>query len=417
LYAICFWILALASSAAPDTLVVCPAEFQPALAPWSAYRRAQGHQILIVEPPPEPAELTATIRRVAQTGRLKFVLLVGDVPHSRNESPAGPPLGVPTNYAAAKINTRWGSEPTIATDTLYADTDGDDTPDIALGRIPADSKEELAAALGKVLRYERAESGDWQRRLNVVVGAGGFGAVTDAIVEAAGRRVIQQSVPADYDLRHVRHHELRSAAATPGQLSALMRRQLSENSLAWIYLGHGLPTELDRIRASHGHESILSIHDVTRLRCGAQSPLAVLVACYTGAFDAEEDCLAEELSLAADGPVAVIAATRVTMPYGNTVLGYELLQSCFSRRASCLGDIMLLAQCRARQKRADDPLRNSLDAMCIGLCAAPGELAAERQEHVLMYHLLGDPLLRLRTIEPSESQPAAAARSEDGSGN
>jgi hypothetical protein len=135
--------------------------------------------------------------------------------------------------------------------------------------------------------------------------------------------------------------------------------------------------------------------------------LAVLVACYTGAIDAPRDSLAEELSLAADGPVAVIAATRVTMPYGNTVLGYELLRACFHESPPAIGDILLQAQQRTRREVADDPLRTSLDAMCRGLSPPPVDLAAERAEHVLMYHLLGDPLLRLRRWEPKIAQSAA----------
>ena len=53
---------------------------------------------------------------------------------------------------------------------------------------------------------------------------------------------------------------------------------------------------------------------------------------------------------------------------------------------------------------ADDPLRKSLDAMCRGLSPPPVDLAAERAEHVLMYQLLGDPLLRLRRSEASIAQ-------------
>ena len=54
---------------------------------------------------------------------------------------------------------------------------------------------------------------------------------------------------------------------------------------------------------------------------------------------------------------------------------------------------------------ADDPLRTSLDAMAQGLSPPPVDLPAERREHVLMYHLFGDPLLRLR-VSPLDAAPA-----------
>jgi hypothetical protein len=103
----------------------------------------------------------------------------------------------------------------------------------------------------------------------------------------------------------------------------------------------------------------------------------------------------------------VIAATRVTMPYGNTVLGYELLRACFQDGRPTIGDILLLAQQRAKRDATDDPLRESLDAMCRGLSPPPVDLSAERAEHVLMYHLLGDPLLRLRRWQSQVAQSAA----------
>jgi hypothetical protein len=396
----------------PDTLVVCPAEFQPALAEWESHRRGQGHEILVVRPPTTADQLKATISDVAASGRLKYVVLIGDVAPRGQVSTSSARVepatkfasssnvlttAVPINYELAKINIRWGYEPTIATDIPYADVDGDGLPDLAIGRIPADSAKELNAVMRKVLHYEReTSSGNWDRRLNIIAGTGGFGHVADAIIEAAGRQVIQQAVPAGYDIRHT----FTRSANTKGQrLDAFaenIRKQLCEDSFAWIYLGHGLPGELAPVPTPHGPEPLLTVRDVSRIRCGVHSPLAVLIACYTGAMDAPRDCLAEELLLSDRGPLAVIAATRVTMPYGNTVFGHELLRACFVEPAPTLGDILRVAERNTLKPPGGEQLRESLDSMAVGLSPPPVDLAAERREHVLMYHLYGDPLLRLR---------------------
>ena len=63
-------------------------------------------------------------------------------------------------------------------------------------------------------------------------------------------------------------------------------------------------------------------------------------------MDAPNGCLGEELLLAEEGPVAGIAATRVTMPYGNTIMACELLRACFKDRPVAVGDILRLAQGR-----------------------------------------------------------------------
>ena len=379
-----------AAAAAPDTLVVCPAEFRAALVPWESYRREQGHELSIVEPPTTASQLHAKIREAARGNDLKFVVLIGDV------------AAVPTDYAEAKVNVHWGSEPTIATDQLYADVEmeggngGDGSPDVAVGRIPADTPEELAAVVRKVLRYEqRADHGSWRRQIDVVAGAGGFGPLTDALIEGAARSVFQQVVPSSYDVRQLK--------ADPDETCT----QISAGSFAWIYLGHGLPSMLDVADTPRGPRPILATGDVSRLRCGANSPLAVLIACYTGAIDARDDSLAEELVLDEQGPIAVIAATRVTMPYGNTVLGCELLRAAFTDRAATLGEVWMQAQQQTLVSAPpNDSLRTSLDAVARGVSPPPVDLAAERREHVLLYQLLGDPLLRLN-YPPAESRPPA----------
>lgn len=389
----------LAVPSAPDTLVVCPSEFREALAPWEAYRRSQGHEILVVDVPTDAAQLQATICRVAERGGLKSLLLIGDVPSNGPENEqAQSRAAIPTNYLVAQVNKRWGSEATIASDSPYADTDADGTPDLAFGRIPADSAAELATAVQKILRYEQGtDRGPWERQLNIVAGVGGFGVVADTLVEAAGRQVIHATVPECYFISQTIASPTSPHCPPPGQFNAHVCAQLNAGSLAWIYLGHGLPMELDHVRTAHGEEPILSVGDVPHLHCGAQSPLAVLIACYTGAFDAHRDCLAEELLLAPGGPVAVIAATRITMPYGNTVLGYELLRAGFNDRPAELGEVLRLAKSRTLQmSTADMLLRTSLDAIAQGISPPPVDLAAERREHVAMYHLLGDPLLRWR---------------------
>lgn len=382
------WLLMAALPSPPsDTLVVCPLEFRPALASWVHYRQQQGHVLEIVAPPRTARELHDTVNASARNGHLKAVILIGDVDR------------VPTSYAPAKVNILWGSEATIATDQLYADVDGDGVPDVAVGRLPVDTAEELQAVVRKLMQYESsADNGSRRRQIDVVAGVGGFGIVADALIEASARNVFTQVVPRTYAVRRL-----------PADPEATCR-QISAGSLAWIYLGHGLPTMLDVASTPSGPRPILDVKDVPTLQCGANRPLAVLVACYTGAIDARADSLAEELMLEERGPVAVVAATRVTMPYGNSVLGCELLRAAFQKSPGNMGDIWLRAQQRTlASASADDPLRTSLDAVARGVSPPSADLAAERREHVLLYQLLGDPLMRLKYPDGGPPQTARIA--------
>jgi hypothetical protein len=410
LHAAFFLLLLTASAPAPDTLVVCPRELRAGLAEWNSHRAAQGHQILVIGPANSAAELHAKIRDAARTGALKHVLLIGDVPRVGDRVAGAGPV-VPTNYVPAKINTRWKSSPMIASDGPYSDIDGDGLPELAIGRIPADSADELAVVVRKIIHYEQNAAKDsCGRRINVVAGIGGFGAGTDALIEATAHHVIRQTVPRTYDIQPTMANPSSPHCPKPGDFAASVRRQFSAGSMAWIYLGHGLPNELDRVPTPGGTEPILSVDDVPRLRRGEQAPLAVLIACYTGALDARSDCLAEELLLAEEGPIAVIAATRVTMPYGNTVLGYELLRACFHDRPVALGEMLRLARRRSLSDPEGDSLRASIDMIAARVSPPPVDLATERREHAAMYQLFGDPLLRLRRpVEQDATAPAPAA--------
>jgi hypothetical protein len=359
----------------------------------------------VIDAPVSADQLQARVRDCAQSGKLKYVLIIGDVPRIVNGAVSGGPT-VPTNYLPAKVNTRWGSTAMIASDAPYGDIDGDGLPELAVGRIPADSSAELAAAVRKIIHYElHVANQECCRRINIVAGIGGFGAVTDALIEATAHHVIRETVPKTYDIQPTLANPSSPHCPKPGDFAATVRRQFNAGSLAWIYLGHGLPAELDRVPTPGGTEAILSVDDVPLLRRGHLAPLAVLVACYTGAIDAKSDCLGEELLLAEEGPIAVIAATRVTMPYGNTVLGYELLRACFDDRPDSLGEVLRLAQRRSLTEPEKGSLRASIDKLAEGISPPPADLVAERREHVLMYQLLGDPLLRLR--RPAERDAAS----------
>ena len=409
-----------------DTLVVCPAAWQLQLAPWLAHRTAQGHAIDVVDTPTSAGAIEKVVRRRAGQGGLRYVLFVGDIDR------------LATHYVPAKVNVRWGSTAEIASDGPFADVDGDHAPDVVVARLPVDSASELRTVLAKVIRYETTTRAQ-RERIDAVASSGGFGAAIDGVIEMASRQLMAVFVPADVPVS-ITQPGLGDAQSSTSQT---IRRQLAGDALAWVYLGHGHPTALEAVHPLNGRRSLLSVDDLresplgglqslrrnpkdpspprlTRLASSPQAtrrgdpadggggldsvgPLAVLVACYTGAMDAERDCLAEELLTQPAGPVAVVAASRVSMPYGNAVLGCELLRGCFDDRTAMVGDLWLAAQRRSLAPAGDDPLRTSLDQLARGLMPPPVDLATERREHVAMYHLLGDPLLRLPPLESDQS--------------
>ncbi|HYW78904.1 MAG TPA: C25 family cysteine peptidase, partial [Thermoguttaceae bacterium] len=385
-----------------DTVVVCPAEFRAALQPWLAYRAAEGHSIAMVSNTDSPDGIRRHIRQVAQAGRLRFVLLVGDADVGTDGESGPRSCCVPVHRAKARVNVLWGSEPHIAADSWYADLDDDQTPDVAIGRLTADSPDELRQIVAKILAYEQsADFGPWRRKLNFVAGVGGFSPLADMVVESSAKYLLTQEIPADYNMSMTYGSWRSPYCPDPRTFHETTMQLLNEGSWFWVYIGHGNPLGLDRIRVPGESHHILDNQDVPNIVCSHGAPIALFLACYTGAFDANVDCLAEQMLRQPEGPVAMIAASRVAMPYAMTVLATGLMDQCFHQRCPTLGEALLIAKRKMVEKPdPKDPRRAMIDSIARAVSPAPKQLAAELAEHLLLFNLIGDPLLRLRHPQP-----------------
>ncbi len=396
-----------------DTAVVCPAEFRQALQPWVELRQAQGHRLAFVYPTGSAADIQARIRNLAQLHQdLKFVVLVGDAPAPGSIDPQVAARSVPTFLTPAKVIKLLGRDDNIAGDNRFGDLDNDGVAELAIGRLCVQTPEQLQTVVAKIVAHEQqAFIGPSRRRIHFVAGLGGFGALADKVLELCAQRFICEGVPTEYDTS-MTYASWASPYCPPLETfcdTALAR--MNEGSLFWVYIGHGNPQGLDWIRLPNNqYQAILSLRDVGRLQCRQGAPVALFLACYTGAFDQAENCLAEELLQSAGGPVAVFSGSRVTMPYAMTVLGQELLKECFVNRRATIGEIMLHAKRNMVLGQRQGTTAMLLDSLAATL-GFHDNLDAERREHLELFNLLGDPLLRVpRPSEIALQSPPQAAQ-------
>jgi len=155
--------------------------------------------------------------------------------------------------------------------------------------------------------------------------------------------------------------------------------------------------------------------DAGRFRIRSRPPIAIMLACYTGAYDVNVDSFSERLLAQESGPIAVIAGSRVTMPYGLSQLASEMMNGCFRDRIPTLGEIVLQAKrkiwlddegidqpssdAESQQNSSRVDIRKRYRKIVTDMATAlnPGnhDLLAERREHVRLMNLLGDPLLKI----------------------
>ena len=379
-----------------DVLVVCPPELRPALASWIEHRKEQGHRIAIAKAFDRAAAVRDEIRRIARNGKLRHVLLVGDADPTQSKDAATRKRSVPTQHIKAKVNVRWGSEPEIASDNGYADLNGDHVPDIAVGRLTADSPSELKSMVAKIIAYEKSRDfGTWRRQVNLVAGVGGFGAFADRVLETATKKLIVDGIPNAYRTTMTYASWRSPLCPDPRAFHAATLERLNEGCLFWVYIGHGHRQGLDQMRAAGRRYHIFDTRDTRKLDSRRGSPIACMLSCYTGAFDEPRDCLAEDMLREPGGPVAILAGSRVTMPYAMSVLSLAMMKETFEHRRATLGEVFLRAKRSLASTEEPGETRKMLDVVAGAVSPKPVDLAGERREHLYLFNLLGDPLLRL----------------------
>jgi len=405
-------------------VVVHPPMFRVALQPWVEHRSSQGYTIHLLETYPGTGinEIRQAIREQAAENPLRAILLVGDAYSSQAKIETIPSPRVP-----ARVVGQFGEEQDIASDSVYGDLDDDGLPEIAVGRFSVQSVAELDAIIRKTIRYENPKNpGPWLRRINLIAGVGGFSPILDGSIESAARYVYSRTIPPEYEIT------LTQADVKSPYCPALNRfrdetiARLNEGSLFWVYMGHGTRQALDSVhwpgRPNHSFP-IFEAPDAQHVSCDRGLPIAVFLSCYTGELDAPHDCVAEELHRREAGPVAVFASSRVSMPYGMCVLGLELIEETFRPRPTdeplLLGDVILTAKRNSVLRQTENlqtgqqrSVREMVDSLAKMLDPTRERLEEQRLDHVHLFHLFGDPLLRLPMPIPVKLDAPETAKPE-----
>ncbi len=411
------------SQVTSSVIVVCPKSWEGALDAWVSYRE-QDYEVIKVDSEASAQDLRRTIVKATQLAKwpVMAVLLCGDV-GAVEDAKLGKGKFVPitpTFEIETKVKLGPFTTPTLATDLYYGDLDGDECPDLAVGRLPAKNAEELARMLRRSIDYEQSQSfGPWRDRIHATAGVGGFGLLADTAIESVARRLLSDGIPDRFHLNMTYASLTSPYCPDPFSLTRSFIGKINEGGLFWVYIGHGSVDRLDDFVVGNDAIPICLKEDVLRFEVQDGPPIALMLACFTGAFDARVDCFAETLLARKNGPVAVIAGSRVTMPYGLSQLSTEMMDGCFRDQIPTLGGILLNAKrniwkqsevtttiqngdVKAPQSQvsAMDRLRAKQQSMITQMATALSpdghDLMEERREHVRLMNLLGDPLLRIK---------------------
>ena len=389
-------------------ILVRPDQWSESLDEWKAYRSRQ-YRFIEVDSVPSAQELRKRIASAASdAGSIPAALvLCGDaaLEVSPNRWRAlTPGMLIDTQIRLGEMTTQ-----ELCTDSLYGDFNDDGCPDLAIGRLPAKTPEELARMLRRSIEYEAIGPGPWNDMVHVTAGVGGFGFLADAAIETVTRRFLTEGIPAHFHMNVTVASCTSTYCPNPWKLRDAYIDRINQGGLFWVYIGHGQVNELDHYSVADQWLPIGQPVDASKFRCPTRPPIALMLACFTGAYDARVDCFSEHLLAQPQGPIAVIGGSRVTMPYGLSQFASELINGCFRDRVPTLGELVFEAKRRVwiddeesavSMKQAEGfdvrkRYRKIVTDMAQALNPSDHDLTLERREHVRLMNLLGDPLLKI----------------------
>ncbi|HTQ39250.1 MAG TPA: C25 family cysteine peptidase [Pirellulales bacterium] len=397
----------------PDIAVVCPAEFRAAMQPWLARRQLQGHVVEFISNQGPALQIREHIRTLAKSGKLQFIVLVGDPP-APDSDPAKKSPCTPTFRIPATASRLYGAPSEFDTDNPYADLDDDGIPDVAIGRLTAHTPEQLSIVVKKILAYEDSQNfGPWRARINFVAGEGGYGQLIDAASGVLARQGIRWLIPGAYQTILTDARWRSPYCPDPRGFHACSLDRINEGCLFWVFMGHGAPQSLQWAVFPDGGTPILQCDDCAHLHGASGPPIMLLMCCYTGAFAQSKDCLSEELLRAPGGPVAVFSGSSETMPYGMAALSQQAIRQFFVNRRETLGQWLLYAK-RDTMAGYNLPIWSLIHALTVAVTPELFQPKEERLEHLQLFNLFGDPTMTLhQPREVNLSLPAKAAAGDE----
>ncbi len=403
-----------APGSSPDYIIIAADGLAASARRYRDFRRASGFNVElamvgdIVGSSADAAAASARMRDYVRSlymgrdhARPVYLLLLGDSQPTWPGDRSGVPAGV-WHSAAGEL---------VVSDNVYADVDGDDIPDLAVGRITADSDAEADAVRAKVEAYEaNYVPGEWNRRLGIFASTSGMGDLVDTIIETIVYD-ITEAIPYEFDVSMTYARQISPYVYVPEQFSDQVYRRINEGSLLTAYVGHGSRDGFAQLDWSGEAYPILDTERLEKLAATQRSPILVFVACTTGAF-VDGESVSERILVQKDAPAAILSSTEISDPYANALFIYEVSQAFTNVRVGRIGDAFL----RAKQQMLgnDDEVRRRIDALA-ALLVSGSARDALKHSHLHMYTLFGDPAMAVtypdlaQVVAATALQPVAAS--------
>jgi len=349
---------------AAEYLVIAHPTLVSALQPLVQWRAQQGLRVRVVTinqvydtfgyGEESPYAVRAFIEWARQNWQsLRYVLLVGKASYDYRDYQKGanknllPTFLLKTPHLGQTASDNW----------FVARDDQTGHPALAIGRIPAQTPEQVARVVKKTMAYETSLNAraEWHTRALFIADdkEPAFASMSDTLIAQLPRGITARKI---------------YLAEQRGDVNAARAEMLARwnEGVQWLaYIGHG---SID----TWAEGPLFSVEHASALTNGARTPILFTPTCLDGFFyHPQKNSLAEELLFQDEGGiVAGVVPTGLSLPQAQEELMRALFAEMFSRPAPSLGDALTRAKQRVNG-------------------AAP-----DTREVIDTFVLLGDPALR-----------------------
>jgi hypothetical protein len=309
-----------------DYLIICPPDFVDTAGKLARYRERQGMVSMVVDlqsimdsfnhgiHDPRAIRSFLAYARAHWRTAPRYVVLAGHGSFDYRDV-----QGVGDNLIPAMLVAT--PDGLFSSDNWYADVEGDDgVPEIAIGRLPAQTSDELSTMIRRIKAYESADDDKWRKRVVLIADDEDDGGDFEAASEQVARLV-----PDDYErirlyLSETSTDEIRTTLFGTDHCDGL----LDDGVFLLNYLGHGT---LDRI----GDEGILMSSDLPGLTNANRLPIVFGMTCLLGHYSVPGlNCMATDLLRQPQGgAIATFAASGLSINYAAKDLNEYLFRSVF----------------------------------------------------------------------------------------
>ncbi len=398
-------------------LIVAPERLEVSAESWAVYRRERGYTVQVVTFPLEAAtveNIRAAVQRVYNdSGRPYpfYVLLLGQAHPLYPESAETylPAAAVPLNLLKPYID-EVGYD-FIASDDAYALDAGGNLLPIAFGRVPVTGDGEAMRVLDRTRAYEtHPPTGAGRVRVELFASDSTFSPAFDETIEALVEYFVETHMPEPYRWHMLYGHPGSPYTYPVEDFPQEAARRMDQGALLVTYIGHGSGDYLGPALSEEGRRGrVFDLGDVEAVTDAGDS-LVMMIACSAGEYD-QSSSLAEALLLQPGGPAATYAASRVTLPAANTILGKDLFRILLNGKAQTAGEWIRLAESNYKNLGSDPALSTWLLSRVVPPVYAlaiqgngeetpplDADLVYGLQQHA--YNLFGDPALALAYARP-----------------